>query len=102
MVNRNYKVVIDIEAKKSLREAYNFIKKDSPQNAERVKKEILVSIKELVNNPEKYPPDKYRINNDASYRAYELHRYRISYVISPTQIRVIRIRHTKMNPFLDY
>ena len=101
MVNRNYKVVIDIDAKKSLREAYNFIKKDSPQNAEKVKQEILFSIKELANNPQKYPLDKYRIDNDASYRAFELHRYRISYVVSPTQIRVIRIRHTKMNP-LDY
>ena len=89
---------IDNEAKESLKEVYNFIKKDSLQNAENVRNKILASIKDLLNNPEKYPPDKYRFNNDPSYRAYEIYKYRISYHVSPQEIRVIRIRHTKMNP----
>ena len=91
-------ILIDNEAKESLNEAYNFIKKDSLQNAENVRDKILASIKDLLKNPEKHPADKYRFNNDKSYRAYEIYKYRISYHVSPQEIRVIRIRHTKMNP----
>jgi plasmid stabilization system protein ParE len=91
-------ILIDNEAKESLNEAYNFIKKDSLQNAENVKDKILASIKDLLKNPEKHPRDKYRFNNDKSYPAYEIYNYRISYHVSTEEIRIIRIRHTKMNP----
>ncbi|HET7118565.1 MAG TPA: type II toxin-antitoxin system RelE/ParE family toxin [Hanamia sp.] len=98
MVKEKRKVTIDNEAKKSLRDAYDYIRKDSVQNANKIKEIILASIKELIKNPERHNPDKYRIGNDGSYRAYEIYKYRITYYISPTEIRVIRIRHTKMNP----
>jgi plasmid stabilization system protein ParE len=101
MVSRKVKVIIDNEAKKSLREAYQYIKKDSLQNAEKVKAKILASIKELEKNPELHGPDKYRLKNNDSYRAYEIYKYRITYYFSADEIRVIRIRHTKMNP-LEY
>jgi addiction module RelE/StbE family toxin len=101
MVSKKLKVVIDNEAKKSLQEAYRYIKKDSLQNAEKVKAKILASIKELVKNPERHGPDKYRLNNDGSYRAYEIYKYRITYHVAQDEIHVIRIRHTKMNP-LEY
>ena len=101
MVNKKLKVVINDEAKKSLREAFQYIKKDSVQNAEKVKSNILDSIKELITNPNRHNPDKYRLNNDGSCRAYEIYSYRITYQVSADEIRVIRIRHTKMNP-LEY
>ncbi len=95
------KVIIDNEAKAQLRQAYQFITRESLQNAEEIKGKILASIKELIKNPEKHPADKYRKNNDKAFRAYELYKYRITYYISDEQITVIRIRHTKMNP-LEY
>jgi plasmid stabilization system protein ParE len=97
MVAGKLTVVIDNEAKQSLREAYEHIRQDSLQNAGKVKKAILSSIKEIIKNPERHAPDKYRIDKDTAYRAYEIYKYRISYHISTTEIRVIRIRHTKMN-----
>jgi plasmid stabilization system protein ParE len=100
MVKNSLVVVIDNNAKVQLRKAYEFIKEDSPQNAEKVKQKIYHSFKALLKNPLRHPPDKYRSNNDGSYRAYELYKYRISYHISAQEIRVIRIRHTKMNPAL--
>lgn len=72
MVTKRRSVIIDNEAKFQLHLAYNYIREDSFQNAEKFRNKILASIKELIKNPEKYPPDKYRINNDGSYRAYEL------------------------------
>ena len=59
MVKNILKIIID-EAKKALKDAYKFIKKDSLQNAEKVRTDILKSIGELVKNPFKYPADKYR------------------------------------------
>lgn len=98
MVAGKLTVVIDNEAKRSLREAYEYIQKDSLQNAEKVRAAILSSFEELIIYPEKHAPDKYRIDKDFAYRAYEIYKYRISYHISATEIRIIRIRHTKMNP----
>ena len=45
-----------------------------------------------------YAPDKYRINNDGSFRAYELHRYRIAYRLTEKEIIILRVRHTSMEP----
>ncbi len=99
MVNRKLKVVIDNEAKQSLWEAYRYIKKDSLQNAHKVRAKILATIKALPKNSQRHNPDKYRIKNeDGLYRAYEVYKYRITYHVSQTEVRVLRIRHTKMNP----
>ncbi len=100
MVN-SLQVIIDKESKELIRHAYHYIKKDSLQNAEKVMAKILASIKDLEKNPERYNPDKYRINNDGSFRAFEIYKYRITYHISDGEIRVIRFLHTKMNP-LEY
>ena len=101
MVTR-YRILIDDEAKKSLHEAYLYIKKDSLQNAEKVKSKILATIRELAKNPFHHNPDKFRLKNeDGSYRAYEVYKYRITYHVADEEIGVIRIRHTKMNP-LEY
>ena len=74
MVKGKLKVVIDNKAKQQLRNLYDYIKKDSQQNAENVKSKIITSLKELIKNPELHSPDKYRIKNDGSYRAYEIYK----------------------------
>lgn len=99
MVSKERKLIIDNEARQQLQNAYAYIKKDLPQNAQKVKNKILTSIRELISNPEVHMPDSFRLNNDSSYRAYEIYNYSITYHISQTQIRVIRIRHSRMNPF---
>lgn len=101
MVAKELTIVIEKQAANSLKVAYLYIKKDSLQNAENVRSALLNAIKELSKNPEKHPPDKYRLENDGSFRAFELYKYRITYFISQFEIKVVRIRHTKMNP-LEY
>jgi plasmid stabilization system protein ParE len=78
--------------------AIKYIAKDSLQNAENARKDILSKTEKLTANPEIYPPDKYREENDGNFRAFELHHYRISYYVSANEIRVLRVRHTKMEP----
>lgn len=81
-----------------LDEAIEHIEIESPDNAEKVKEAILLKIDSLLKHPEKYNPDKYKKQNDGSFRAFELHHYRISYRYKGIEIRIIRIRHTKKNP----
>lgn len=95
------KIVWSDEAKIQLKEAYKYIRKKSPQNAEKVRADIVAITRKLPSNPERYAPDKYRKNNDGSYRAFEEHHYRIAYRVLEKEIRILRVRHTKMEP-LEY
>lgn len=70
------------------------------KNAEKVRKDILETIARILKYPSMYPPDKYKKENDGSFRAFELYRYRISYHVSTREIRILRIRHTRREPKL--
>jgi plasmid stabilization system protein ParE len=73
-------------AAKQFEVAIKYIAADSIQNAEKVRKEILEKIERLILHPEIYSPDRYKTNNDGSYRAFELHRYRIAYRVLENEI----------------
>lgn len=78
------KVSWDKVALVQFNKAIEYIAEDSVQNAEKVRKDILQKIEELPSLAEKYPLDKYKVNNDGNYRAFELYHYRIAYYnISP-------------------
>ncbi|HUZ61573.1 MAG TPA: type II toxin-antitoxin system RelE/ParE family toxin [Hanamia sp.] len=98
MVNKNPGVVWSDEAKQQLKAAYKFIKKDSVQNAEKVRGDIVTNASELAKHPDRYNPDKYKLSNDGSYRAFEKHRYRVAYRVLKNEIRILRVRHTSMEP----
>ena len=89
------------KAKLQLQRAFDFVKRDSLQNAEKVRDEIIDATINIIHHPEKYAPDKYKTTNDGSYRAFELHRYRISYRVTKDVIRIVRMRHTSRSP-LNY
>ena len=95
------KIVWDKKAILYFSEAILYIRKDSPQNAEKVKKEILRQVNELANKPEMFNPDKYKSTNAGNYRAFELHRFRVSYLVKEKEIIIARIRHTSQEP-LNY
>jgi plasmid stabilization system protein ParE len=101
MVKAVRSVVWDAEARQQLRSLYEYIQADSPRSAKKVRDDIVGIIRKLPSRPESHPADKYKINNDGSFRAFEKHRYRIAYRIKEKEIRILRIRHTKMNP-LEY
>ncbi len=92
------KIIWNKRPSKSLTKALKYISEDSLLQAERVEEGIISAIGELPNKPEKYPPDKYKLNNSGNFRAFELFNYRISYKITDKEIRILRIRHTKQKP----
>lgn len=74
---------------------------DSLETADRVVDKLFGSSDILSERPEIYPKDKYKKDNDGSYRAYEVLRYRIVYRVLDDTIRILRVRHTSREP-LDY
>ena len=81
-----------------LRKAYDYISKDSPQNARKVVYELTRIADQLPVQPEMFPADKFKKNNDGSWRAFEKFHYRISYLITSREIRIVRMRHTGRTP----
>lgn len=95
------KITWDKQALYFFRDAIRYIREDSPQSADKVKKEVLEKINELSIRPEIHNPDKYKLNNSGNYRAFELHRLRLGYLVKETEIIIARIRNTAQEP-LDY
>jgi plasmid stabilization system protein ParE len=95
------KIVWDKQALNYFRESIQYIRQDSPQNADKVKKEVLEKINELSGRPEIHNLDKYKLNNNGNYRAFELHRFRVAYLVKENEIIITRIRNTNQEP-LDY
>ncbi len=98
MVVKQYEVVWTKRSQQHMRRIFDYISKDSVQNAVKVLEDITEAVNKAVPNPEFYPADKYKKNNDGSYRAFEKHRYRIAYRFGQHTIRVLRVRHTSMEP----
>jgi plasmid stabilization system protein ParE len=83
-------------AVRHLLNAIQFIEEyDYLAHAEKFEKEILTTVEELSQYPDKYPLDNYKLNNDGTYRAFEMNNYRISYRVKVDEILIIRVRHTK-------
>ncbi len=95
----NRVLVWDKIALDHFQEVYEYLKIGRNLNyANKVKKTILKATNELVDNPNLYEQDRFKFDNDGSYRAFEKFKYRIVYKITETQIRILRVRHTSRDP----
>mgnify|MGYP003333259606 CR=1 FL=1 len=93
-------VIIDNYALFQPKAACNYISLDSPKNGLKVRKDILTTCQALTGHPEGYPIDKYKTNNYGSYRAFELHHYRVVYRVGIREVRILNIRYTSMLPLV--
>ena len=93
-------VVWTEDSEQHMRDAFEYISEDSPKNALKVIEDIIEAVNKTIKNPEVYAADKYRIDNDGSYRALEKHHYRVTYRIEDNTIRILRVRHTSREPTL--
>jgi plasmid stabilization system protein ParE len=92
------KIIWNKEALENIAKAIEWISQESELQAEKVEAAILTKVEELVKNPEKYPPDKLKADNNGNYRAFGTHSCRISYRYAESTIRILRIRHVKQKP----
>src|SRR5690606_22227515 len=91
-------VVWDAPAKLSFKKQVMRIAEDSIQNADRVRLDILSIVERIPENQGKFPPDRFKNDNDGFFRAFEKHSLRIACYISSDQIRNLRVRHIKQEP----
>jgi plasmid stabilization system protein ParE len=98
MVNLPYRVVWTKRSQQHMRHVFEYISQFSAVNANNVLIDIVEAVQKASANPEVYGKDKYKNNNDGSYRAFELHHYRVAYRFAGDTIRVLRVRHTSMEP----
>lgn len=98
MVKKKLPVIWDEEAKFQLKEIIKYIRKESPQGAEKVKTEILQNTHLLGDYPETFSEDRFKLQNDGSFRAFTCFHYRVSYRITKNAIKILRVRHTSREP----
>jgi plasmid stabilization system protein ParE len=72
----------------------DYIKKESPTNAKRVKTRINNIIKTIPSNPEMFRVDELKENNDGTYRVFNTDSIRVSYKIEPKEIFIARVVHS--------
>jgi len=63
------------KSQKPIHEIYLYIAQDSLLQADRIFEKLVESTAVLPEYPYKYPPDKYKMDNDGNYRAYELYHF---------------------------
>ncbi len=98
MVKRVIEIHWSDEARLDLKDLYYYIKKDSIEAAKKVKKEIFSSSIKLKDNPMMFEADRFKIDNDGSFRVYHVYDYRISYRIKDDIIRILRVTHSSLEP----
>lgn len=85
-------------AETGLKDVYDYIFKQSPQNASKVINDILLAVEKTSTRASTYLADKWKKNNDGSYRAFEKHHIRISFKIENNIVIILRVRHTSRKP----
>ena len=91
-------VIWSDRAKSSLKEYYDYIKKDSVPAAKKVKSELIKASKTLRSNPEKYQMDEYYPNNPGNIRRFFRWSYRIVYQVNEQTIDILNVLHTSQEP----
>jgi plasmid stabilization system protein ParE len=89
----------DKEAWQDFIKILEYIMDDSPENAIRVGNRVLNVINAIPEHPKMFKEDDLKIRNDGSFRVVFQDRIRITYRITPKEIRIERVRHTSQEPF---
>ena len=80
-------------------EVLDFIlENDFGQYATELEDKIILKLEALILNQQLYPADRFKRDNNGSWRAFEVDEYRISYRLHKSHITVVRIRHTSRKP----
>ncbi|MBP6455501.1 MAG: type II toxin-antitoxin system RelE/ParE family toxin [Chitinophagaceae bacterium] len=101
MTKEEFIIKWDKQAWVQLQNVYEYISKNSLQNANKVRLEIIAKVDSILKVPTSFGEDKYKKNNDGSYRYFEIYTYRIAFRILKNQILILRVRSTYQEP-LEY
>ena len=77
---------------------FRHISIDSAKNAEAVFARLRRKLDKIADNPEMCPPDKYKKDNDGTFRSFVISGYSVSYRFKIGLIRVLKMQHGKRKP----
>jgi plasmid stabilization system protein ParE len=81
-----------------LQDIYTYIEKESPKGAIKVVNAVVSRINSLGEKAMMFEADRFKKNNDGSYRAIPVYTYRIVYKIKLNQVHILKIHHTSRLP----
>ena len=95
---KTYRVIISNRAKESLKTIVDYIKKDSPSAAEKVRKALIKEAKSLKVHPGRYSKEEQLIDKPGNYRSLVKWHYKIVYKVEEKEVQILNIFHTSRNP----
>ena len=66
--------------------------------AAKLESEILIGIEELPSSHSLYQEDRFKFNNDGTFKSFVINNYRISFRVKSLEVHILRIRHTSKKP----
>ena len=97
---KKLRVIWSLRALKQFKVIYDYINNESLQGAETVRDAIIDTTDKLPTNPLIFEADKFKLNNDKSYRAFTEFSIRVTYRINLKSISIIKVIHTSQKPKL--
>ena len=99
MVQKKVKIIIwSKNASIQYYKILKHLKENAPESIDLVGNSILDLIESLSTQYNHYPLDRFKKNNDGTFKATFVFSYRISFKISHNSVNIIRIRHTSREP----
>lgn len=97
---KHYEIRWDTVALIQFKEIFVYIRKDSYQNALKVKRKVLECIEKLKSEPRRHTSDKFRIDGNEAFRSFEVYNLRITYFVDDDShaVNIIRIRSVRQEP----
>lgn len=99
-MKKHYRVIIPPTAKESLHEIIQYIKKDSPSSARKVRRKLIEIAKSLKELPERFSQEEYLIDKAGNYRSVTQWHYKIIYKVLDDEVLILRFMNTSRNPEL--
>lgn len=94
MVKKHYQIRWDTVALVQFKEIFVYIRKDSYQNALKIKRKVLECIENLKSEPRRYTSYKFRIDGNEAFGSFEVYNLRITYFVDDNNymVNIIRVR----------
>lgn len=97
-MKKYYRVIIPPTAKESLRDIIEYIKRDSPSAAIKVRKKLIETVKSLKELPKRYSSEVYLKDKPGNYRSVTQWHYKIIYKVLDDEVLILRFMHTSRDP----
>lgn len=91
------KVIWSVSARDELKQIYDYIKKDSQDQAKRVKSSIIKEAQNISHFPEKFEKERFLEGMEQEFRSRTIWNYKIVYELRVDSIVILKVFHTSQS-----